>query len=133
LPTQTPQGPLIALIEDAPEVLSVLKRRFAKLAPQHQLITAQTGDEALALVAGHSVTLAIVDYRLPGGMDGLSIVGALKALSPHVRTVLITASPTDALEAAALAAGVDTFLVKPFTLDELDQVVGALLPNAAAD
>jgi two-component system, response regulator, stage 0 sporulation protein F len=131
MPTQAPQGSLIALVEDSPEILDVLKRRFAKLAPLHQLITAQTGGEALALVGGHSVTLAIVDYRLPGGMDGLSIVAALKAASPGVRTVLISASPTDALEAAALAAGVDVFLVKPFTLDELDQVVRTLLPGVA--
>ena len=128
MPTQAQQGSLIALVEDAPEILNVLKRRFAKLAPLHQLITAQTGSEALALLAGRTVTLAIVDYRLPGGMDGLSIVAALKATSPHVRTVLITASPTDVLEAAALAAGVDVFLVKPFTLHDLDQVVRALLP-----
>ena len=131
MPTPAPQDSLIALIEDSPEVLNVLKRRFAKLAPLHQLITAQTGGEALAMVAGRSVTLAIVDYRLPGGMDGLSIVAALKATSPHVRTALITASPTDTLEAASRAAGVDVFLVKPFTLDELDHVVCVLLPDAA--
>ena len=130
MPTQVPQDSLIALVEDSPEVLNVLKRRFAKLVPLYQLITAQTGGEALALVAGLTVTLAIVDYRLPGGMDGLRIVAALKATSPHVRTALITASPTDTLEAATVAAGVDVFLVKPFTLEELDQVVRALLSSA---
>lgn len=129
MPTQMPESPLIVLIEDAQEVLTMLKRRLAKLAPHHQLITAQTGAEALAFAAGHTVTLAIVDYRLPGGMDGLRIIAALKAASPDVRTALITASPTDALEAAALAAGVDVFLMKPFTLHELDQVVRSLLPN----
>jgi DNA-binding response OmpR family regulator len=62
----------------------------------------------------------------------LSIITALKAASPTVRTALITASPTNALEVAALAAGIDVFLVKPFTLDELDQVVRALLSDVAS-
>jgi two-component system OmpR family response regulator len=120
-------APLLVLIEDAPEVLSILRRRLATLAPIYQQIAAPTGWEILAQLAGQVVALAIVDYHLPGGMDGLAVIAALKGTSPHMRTVLMTASPTDALEANAYAVGVDAFLVKPFTLDELDRTVRALL------
>ena len=129
MPEPEQQGRLIVLIEDTPEILSVMKRCLARRAAMYQIITAQTWAEAFTQLTGATMTLAIVDYWLPGGMHGLSVVAALKASSPGVRTVLITASPSDALEAAALAAGVDVFLAKPFTLDELDDVVRSLLPE----
>ena len=119
---------LIVLIEDAPDVLRILTRLIQRLAPDAALITAVGGAEALARIGDRPVTLAIVDYHLPGG-HGLTLVEALKKGTPAARIILITAAPTDALEQRALAAGVDAFLPKPFTLAELEQVVRAVLPS----
>ena len=124
--TDQPDQRVIVLIEDAPDVLTILTRLIRRLAPDASLITAVGGAEALAHVGEQPVTLAIVDYHLPGA-NGLAVVEMLKAASPTARIILITAAPTDALELRALTAGVDAFLPKPFTLAELEQVVRAVL------
>jgi CheY-like chemotaxis protein len=131
MPEQQQKPLSILVVEDAPEILRFLARRLSQLAPTYPMLTAQSGKEALPYCAAHTFLLAIVDYRLPGGMTGLEVIVALKASSPLVRTVLISASPTDALETEAIAAGVERLLVKPFTLPELDQVVRSLLLEAS--
>jgi DNA-binding response OmpR family regulator len=122
-----PRRAAIVLIEDAPDVLRLLTRFIGRLVPDATLITGGTGAEALAHLGDQPLTLGIVDYRLPGA-NGLTIVEMLKTTIPTARIILITASPSDALEQRAVAAGIDAFLPKPFTFAELEQVVRAVLP-----
>jgi CheY-like chemotaxis protein len=60
----------------------------------------------------------------------MAIISALKRHSPHVITILITASPMMDIEQAAQFAGVDVILPKPFLLEELDHIIRGLFPDA---
>ena len=122
-------GPLVLVVEDQLEVLRTLTWQVHHLLPQAMIVAAQEGAGALLQVADQTVDLALVDYCLPGHA-GLAIISALKRHSPHVITILITASPMTDVEKAAQLAGVDVVLPKPFLLEELDHVIHRLFPDA---
>jgi two-component system, response regulator, stage 0 sporulation protein F len=125
------EPPLVVLIEDEPEVLTTLSRQCQHILPTATIIAAPTPAAALSQIAAQPVTLAVLDYYLPG-QTGVQVVAVLKEWSPQVRTILITASPTREIEQAARAAGVDILLPKPFLLEELEQAIRSLLPNVGA-
>ena len=124
--------PLVVLVEDDPEVLAVLSRQMQRLLPHAAIIAQAEGASALAQLADQRVMLALVDYYLPG-QAGLRIVAALRAHSPQVRTIVMTASPTEEIEQSVQQAGVDMLLPKPFTLEELGRAVHELLPDQQAN
>ena len=122
-------SPLVLVVEDELEVLTTLTHQVRQLLPHAVIVAAQEGAGALIQVADQTVDLALVDYYLPG-RDGAAIIAALKRHSPHVMTILITASPMMDVEQALQLAGVDVILPKPFLLEELDHVIRILFPVA---
>jgi CheY-like chemotaxis protein len=121
------EAPLVVLIEDEPEVLTTLSRQCQRILPTATIIAASEPGAALSQIAAQAVALAVIDYYLPG-QSGVQFLAMLKAWSPQVRTILITASPTRDIEQVARAAGVDILLPKPFLLEELEHAIRALLP-----
>jgi len=73
--------------------------------------------------------LVIADLRLPDG-DGLSIVRAARALPSAPPVLVATVLAGRASRQAALAAGASAFLVKPFSAEAFNRVVGELLAGA---
>jgi two-component system C4-dicarboxylate transport response regulator DctD len=118
---------LIVLVEDEPVVLEMLTRLVHRLVPGSTILTAHTAQELFVHLDRQAVSLAIVDYRLPG-MDGLRLLQVLHAGSPQVRSLLISAVLMPELAEQAHAAGVDAFLAKPFNITELEQSIRSILP-----
>jgi DNA-binding NarL/FixJ family response regulator len=118
---------LIVLVEDEPVVLEMLKRLVHRLVPDYPVLTAHTAEELFVQIDRQPVSLAIIDYRLPG-MDGLRLIQILLDASPQLRSLLIAAFPTPDLAERAHAAGVDAFLPKPFNISELEQCIRSVLP-----
>lgn len=70
--------------------------------------------------------LALMDLALPGG-SGLSTIDALRAASPNLRVVILTAYCTDEYLRAAFSAGADGYLLKDATRAELLQAIRAVM------
>ena len=86
------------------------------------VVSAATGADALALVREHRPCLILLDLGLPD-IGGLDLVLRLRA-EPNTATVPIYAlSGFSNLRSAALAAGIDGFLIKPVTGTELRTIV----------
>jgi CheY-like chemotaxis protein len=88
------------------------------------VIAAEDGTQALALAQESSIVLAIIDINLPD-MDGFAVVKALKAM-PHmenVPVVMFTARNHPGDEQSALELGASGFLYKPFSTQELREMV----------
>ena len=126
--------PLVVVIEDEADVLATLARQLRRLLPQFTILATQEGAATLTMAIDQPVALAVVDYYLRGH-DGLTEVAALKQHSPHMRTILITASPLAAVEHAARMVGIDILLAKPFLMEELANAIQTLLPlqNSAGE
>ena len=88
--------------------------------------TATTGDEGLWAAEGGGHDLVLLDLMLPK-MDGMEILRRLRARENPVHIIVISAR--DGLEdrLAALDAGADDYLVKPFALSEAVARVRALM------
>ncbi|HEX7507710.1 MAG TPA: response regulator, partial [Polyangia bacterium] len=78
----------------------------------HDVTTAASGDEALALLQKNQFDLVIADRNLPG-MSGLRVIEQAQRLLPHCASVLYTAYPSYETVKEAFELGVDAYLVRP--------------------
>jgi CheY-like chemotaxis protein len=86
----------------------------------YQVVEAEDGDEAWALIKKHKPSVVLLDVQMPG-LSGLEILASIKrdpSLS-GVRVILMTARALDADRKAGMAAGADFYLTKPFSPLEL--------------
>lgn len=105
----------ILVVDDDPQILSVLKRGLAF--EGYGVDTAENGEKALAIARQTPPDLVILDIMMPG-LDGIEVTKRLRQAS-DVPVLLLTAKGTTPDKVAGLDAGADDYLVKPFSLDEL--------------
>ncbi|MFN3373933.1 MULTISPECIES: response regulator [Chloroflexus] len=120
------RNPAIILVEDEPDILIILHRLMRDLTGGYDIITVNSGADALAQIALRRVPLVITDYNMPG-MNGLQLAAAIKETSPDTSVVMITAYATPELEKRAREQRIDYYLPKPFPLDRLEQIVRDVL------
>jgi CheY-like chemotaxis protein len=113
--------PTIILVDDEPDILTILHRLFRDLAHNHALVAVSTGQAAMELLALCRVALLITDYNMLG-MDGIELITAAKKTSPQTRTVLITAYDSPELRRRVRTSQVDHYLAKPFPLERLEEI-----------
>lgn len=121
----------LLIVEDNPDLLDILQKLFSE---EHEVETAQQGDEAISLARRRRPDLVILDMQLPV-MDGREAGLRIKALyAPEwVPILVLTALAQTADGAELLASGCcDAFLTKPAPLDEIRAHVNELLDQGAA-
>jgi DNA-binding response OmpR family regulator len=115
----------ILVVDDLPQNVRLLE---AILAPRGYRVSAATsGPEALATVAAESIDLVLLDILMPA-MDGYAVCRALRVepSTSFLPVVMITASGEQE-KVAAIEAGADDFIAKPFDQAELLARVKSLL------
>jgi two-component system, OmpR family, KDP operon response regulator KdpE len=122
-----PPAPVILLIEDEPQM-----RRFLRAAlgtQDYDLVEAATAREGLAQAAGRNPDLILLDLGLPDG-DGLEVTRQIRewAVTP---IIVLSARGQESDKVAALDAGADDYLTKPFGVAELLARMRAALRHAA--
>ena len=89
----------------------------------HQVAAADSGRQALALLARQdSFDLVLTDYRM-AEMNGLELLQQLKRQLPGAAVILMTAYATVESAVAAMKAGAFDYVTKPFTLDQIGHAV----------
>ncbi len=87
---------------------------------------ADSGRTALSLVEKGTCDIVFIDYRLPD-IDGLTLLQSIRQMCPEAMTCMITAYANIETAIAATRQGVDFFLPKPFSSEDLLGVVENLL------
>ena len=107
-------------------------REVTRLALQEmgvrQIIDAENGDEAFKKAITQPLDMIISDFNMPG-MDGLGLLRAVRG-HPAVRKlpfILVTGRGDNALVVSAAQAGVNNYIVKPFTAEMLREKVEAVV------
>src|SRR6186997_742712 len=106
---------VVLLIEDEPQM-----RRFLRAALEngsYQLVEAGTAREGLAHAAGRNPDIILLDLGLPDG-DGLDVTRRIREWSTRP-IIVLSARGMEADKVAALDAGADDYLTKPFGVGEL--------------
>jgi two-component system, OmpR family, KDP operon response regulator KdpE len=91
----------------------------------YEVDVAATGEEALELAHRHLPDVVLLDLGLPG-IDGIEVAHALRAWSA-VPIIVLSARGAESVKVAALDAGADDYVTKPFGMDELLARVRAAL------
>jgi two-component system response regulator GlrR len=119
----------ILLVDDDADLLRLLAMRLQ--AAGHEILTAGSGEQALALLAVERPRLVITDMRMPG-MDGNALFEAIRASNPGLPVIILTAHGTIPDAVAATNRGVFGYLTKPYEPKALlEQVERALRLSAA--
>lgn len=116
-------GPKTILICEDDKNLRQLVR--AVLGDGYSFLEADDGDEAIELALRTRPDLIILDLMMPG-RSGIEVLTQLRRELPNGHTRVIVMSAWDADE-AALDAGADRFVPKPFDADELTAAVEDVL------
>jgi len=120
-------APVVLLIEDEPQM-----RRFLRAALEseaYRLVEAPTARAGLAQAAGQNPDIILLDLGLPDG-DGIDLTRRLREWA-RMPIVVISARGQERDKVAALDAGADDYLTKPFGVGELLARMRVALRHAA--
>lgn len=114
----------IMIVDDEPANLRTLERLFRQ---DHQVVTALSGAEALALLEQHDIALLISDQRMPA-MTGIELMKKTVAIRPQMVKILLTGyTDVDALIDAINSGLVYRYLTKPWNNSDLRVTVSRAL------
>ncbi len=117
----------LLLIDDDPDVLYSIRRNLAS--PELELTTAASGEEGLKLLPQLKPDLVLMDIRM-GGMNGLETLRRIRQLDPKQLVILMTAYGTTQMAIEAMKLGAYDYLLKPFEVPRLKEILGNALKAA---
>jgi CheY-like chemotaxis protein len=116
-------GELILIVDDEQYVQMANQALLESYG--YQTLVANDGQEAIALYTEYQseIKLVLIDLMMPY-LDGVAAINSLKQINPQIK--IIAMSGLSPKKEAAIAAGADLFLTKPYTLDELLSSIDSL-------
>jgi signal transduction histidine kinase/CheY-like chemotaxis protein len=114
----------ILIADDEPDVLDLCQRILT--AEGYRVETVGTGYEAVERNRREPFDLLLTDIKMPG-MNGLETAQAVKETHPSIICVIMTGYSTMDTAIEALKLGVDDFILKPFTPDDLSRAIAKAL------
>lgn len=105
----------VLVVDDEPPILRALAANLRARGFETDL--APTGEDALKAAARHRPDVVILDLGLPG-MSGIEVIQGLRGWTT-VPIIVLSARHTEREKVAALDAGADDYVTKPFGMDEL--------------
>jgi len=120
----------ILIVDDEAANLRALERLFRG---ELNVLTAQSGDDALALLEQHDVALLITDQRMPV-MTGIELLQKTVPLRPHMLRILLTGyTDVGTLIEAVNCGHVYKYVTKPWNNDDLRLTVSRALEHFEAN
>ncbi len=105
----------VLVVDDEPQIRRALAINLR--ARGYEVVEAATGEDALVAAADRHPDVVVLDLGLPG-IDGIEVVEGIRGWS-SVPIVVLSVRDSEADKVAALDAGADDYVTKPFGMDEL--------------
>ncbi len=127
----------ILVIEDQSDIRRLI--RWALEEQPYELQEASTGPLGLAAAQARRPDLVLLDWMMPGGMDGLEVCRAMRADASlaGVKIVMLTARAAPGDLRKGQEAGADDYLVKPFSprllMDTIESLLKPLVQEQAPE
>lgn len=110
----------ILVVDDEKDVITGFRRVFQN--DNVEIDAAYSGEAALQAVKQQRPDLVVMDLRMPG-MDGLQTLKKMNVLDSKMLIILMTAFSTSATVIEAMKFGAYDYLVKPFSVEKLREVI----------
>jgi excisionase family DNA binding protein len=110
----------ILVVDDEPAIRKLMATALATTS--REVLTAGSGEGALAIVKGSNVDLVVLDLAMPG-MNGVDTFRAIRSLRPALPVLIVTGYPDSDLMAQAFEIGAFTMISKPFDLAQFEKTV----------
>lgn len=121
---------LILIVDDEPQIRKLLQTGLK--GHGYEVVTAADGAEALTAVRQHHPNLLVLDIALGSGPDGLEVCQRLRQWS-QVPIIVLSVRGDERTKVQALNAGADDYLTKPFSMEELQARIQAVLRRVAME
>ncbi|MDZ8224184.1 response regulator [Nostoc sp. ChiVER01] len=118
LPLQTGHGELILIVDDETAIQEITRTSLE--AHNYKILVASDGIEAIALYAKNrdKISAVLMDIMLPS-LDGLTAIRTLRKINPQARIIASSGLMSEKKLSSLTNIGVNTFLPKPYTVNEL--------------
>ena len=117
----------ILAVDDEPQIRRVLRATLS--AQGYTVLEAKSGEEALESIRENRIDLILLDLNLPG-MSGMETCREIRS-SGDIPIIMLTVHNTEQDKVAALDAGADDYVVKPFGSEELMARIRAALRRSS--
>lgn len=107
----------VLVVEDDAEVAGFIRHCLEEAG--HQATHAPTGEAGLQALEGGGFDAVVLDRMLPGGLDGVEVLGQLRQRGDRTPVVFLSALAGLDDRVGGLNAGADDYLAKPFASAEL--------------
>jgi two-component system, NtrC family, response regulator AtoC len=118
--------PVILVVEDEPALLEILSDMLKRFDYDARL--AGTAADAYASAATERPNAILLDINLPDA-TGTQTLDQLRILRPNVPIIVVTANADEDLARETLTRGAFDYVVKPFDMDRIGQVLEAALAS----
>ena len=114
----------VLILEDEPAISEFIEINMLRAG--YDVLTADTGEKALELVAENDdITVALLDVMLPG-IDGLEVCRKIREMGRSMGIIMLSARSQEMDKVTGLMIGADDYVPKPFSPTELVLRVDAL-------
>jgi CheY-like chemotaxis protein len=124
----------ILIMDDEELVRSVVVKMLEFLG--YQAVTARSGEEAISIyqshrAAGQPFDAVILDWMVPGGLDGFKTMARLRSIHPEAKGILSSGYPEQDAEARTAAGFLDV-IGKPYEIKTLRETLERVMGKAPA-
>ena len=103
------------MVDDDPQILRTVRTNLTGRG--YEVTTAPNGETAVEILSAEAIDLVVLDLSLPG-MDGQEVIRRVRAFS-EVPILVLSVREAQDEKIAALDAGADDYVTKPFAMGEL--------------
>jgi two-component system KDP operon response regulator KdpE len=119
----------VLVVDDEPQIRRAVRAGLERAG--HSVVQAENGEEALDAAAEHPPELVVLDLAMPG-IDGIEVCRQLRQWS-RVPVIVLSVRESEDDKIAALDAGADDYLTKPFSTGELLARIRAITRRLGAE
>ncbi len=115
----------ILLVDDSRTIRNIQKNVLSQLG-FNDVMEAADGVEALKQIAACKPELCLIDWNMPN-MDGITLVRKIRETDKSTPLIMVTTEAEKSRVLEAIKAGVNNYVIKPFTAETLSEKINATL------